>query len=246
VRSTWDYVEGRDAFLDWARAVPRLANPAPVLAWNTDKRYLAELAEAGLPVGPTTFLAPGEPAAPPARGEVVVKPTVSVGSLDTERHADPRAAADHVARLHEAGRTAMVQPYVAGVDTAGETAMLYVGGRFSHAIRKGPMLVDGRTTYDGLYVIEDIRPREPSAAEREVGEQVMAYVRERFGPPLYARVDLLPGEGGEPVLVELELTEPSLFLQMDAGAPDRLAAAIAQRTRSLGGPPADAGRPTPR
>lgn len=230
VRSTWDYVERRDAFLAWAREVPRLANPPEVLAWSTDKRYLAELAAAGLPVVPTTFLAPGErpePALP--AGEVVVKPSISVGSLDTDRHADPATAAAHVARLHDAGRTAMVQPYVAGVDAAGETALLYVDGELSHAVRKGPMLAGERTTVEGLYVAEDIRPREPSAAERELGDRVMALVAERFGTLLYARVDLLPGPAGEPLVVELELAEPSLFLDFDAGAPGRLAEAIALR-----------------
>jgi hypothetical protein len=232
VRSTWDYVARRDAFLDWARTVPHLANPADVLAWNTDKRYLALLGDAGLPVVATTFLDPGEPLTGALDGEVVVKPAVSAGSIDTERHAAAGAAAEHVARLHDAGRTAMVQPYVAGVDEAGETALLYVDGRFSHAIRKGPMLVEGRATQDGLYVLEDIRAREPSAAELDVGERVMTYVRERFGSLLYARVDLLPGVGGEPVLVELELTEPSLFLDHDEAAADRLAAAIAARLQA--------------
>ena len=154
---------------------------------------------------------------------------VSVGSLDTGRHAHPQAAAEHVARLHDTGRTAMVQPYVAGVDEAGETALLYIDGQWSHAVRKGPMLVGERQTVDGLFLEEDIRPREPSAAELELGERVMAAVAERFGPLLYARVDLLPGPGGEPLVVEVELTEPSLYLETNAAAPGRLAAAIAAR-----------------
>ncbi|UGS34793.1 ATP-grasp domain-containing protein [Capillimicrobium parvum] len=230
VRSTWDYITRRDAFLAWAHGVPRLANSAAVLEWNIDKRYLAELAAAGLPVVPTTFVEPGgAPDAAALSGEVVVKPAVSAGSLDTGRHADPDAAAAHVTRLHEAGRTAMLQPYVAGVDEAGETALLYLGGRWSHAIRKGPMLVGERRTVDGLFLEEDIRPREPSAAELELGEHVMAVVAERFGSLLYARVDLLPGPGGEPLVVEVELTEPSLYLETNSGAPGRLAAAIAAR-----------------
>jgi glutathione synthase/RimK-type ligase-like ATP-grasp enzyme len=230
VRSTWDYIARRDAFLAWARGVPRLANPAAVLEWNPDKRYLAVLAAAGLPVVPTTFVAPGAaPGAAALSGEVVVKPVVSVGSLDTGRHAHPQAAAAHVARLHDTGRTAMVQPYVTGVDEAGETALLYVDGHWSHAVRKGPMLVGERQTVDGLFLEEDIRPREPSAAELELGVRVMAAVAERFGPLLYARVDLLPGPGGEPLVVEVELTEPSLYLETNAAAPGRLAAAIAAR-----------------
>lgn len=232
VRTAWDYPDARDAFVAWARRVPRLANPAEVIAWNTDKRYLGELAGAGLPVVPTTFVAPGEPFAAPAADEIVVKPTVSAGARSTARYraADGDAAAAHVARLHAAGRTAMVQPYLDAVDTAGETALLYLGGELSHAIRKGPLLAHGTEGPSGLFAEEDITPREPSEAERALGADVLAAVTERFGELLYARVDLLPAADG-PRIVEVELTEPSLFLGHAAGAPARLADAIAARLR---------------
>jgi hypothetical protein len=231
VRQTWDYVDRRDEFLAWARAVPRLANPAELLAWNTDKRYLDELVAAGLPTVPTIFLAPGDRFAAPDAAELVVKPTVSAGSRDTRRHAAERLdqAAAHVAELQAAGRTAMVQPYLSAVDIAGETALLYLDGRLSHAIRKGPMLAADTKPPDGLFAEEDIGPRDPSGAERALGQRVMAAIGERWGTPLYARVDLLPGPDGEPVLIEVELTEPSLFLGHAPGAPQRLAEAIAAR-----------------
>lgn len=231
VRCTWDYVDRRDAFLAWARSVPRLANPAPLLAWNTDKRYLRDLAAAGLPTVPTVFLEPGESFAAPAAAELVVKPSVSAGAQDTRRHpgAPPGAAAAHVAELHAAGRTAMVQPYLDAVDEAGETALLYVDGTFSHAIRKGPLLRPDRPPPDALFALEQISPREPSTAERALGDRVLAALRERWGVPLYARVDLLPGPDGAPAIVEVELTEPSLFLSHAPGAPERLARAIAAR-----------------
>jgi hypothetical protein len=230
VRSTWDYVGRREAFLDWAeRAGKRLHNPAAVLRWNTDKRYLADLAAAGLPVVDTAFVAPGERFAPDAvRGPLVVKPTVSAGARDTARHDDPVAAGEHVAALHAGGRVAMVQPYVEAVEEAGETALLYLDGAYSHAIRKGPLLVgDAEQDPTGLFITEDIRPREPSPDERAAADRVMDWVTERFGTLLYARVDLLPGD--EPALLELELTEPSLFLAHADGATERLARAIAAR-----------------
>lgn len=203
-----------------------------MIAWNTDKHYLGELAADGLPVVPTAFVGPGEPFAAPDAPQLVVKPTVSAGSLDTARYAaeDHEAAAAHVERLHVKGRSAMVQPYLEGVDVSGETALLYLGGELSHAIRKGPMLTatGGTAPGEDLFVHEEIAPREPSAAERAIGERVVALVTERFGPLLYARVDLLPSPGG-PVIIEVELTEPSLFLSQSAGAPARLAAAIAAR-----------------
>lgn len=229
VRSTWDYTERRDEFVAWAESVgPRLHNPPEVIRWNSDKRYLADLDAAGLPVVPTTFLEPDAPLVLGGWDQVpcVVKPAVSAGSRDTARHDHPRAAAEHAQRLLQAGRVVMVQPYVAEVDTAGETALLYYDGRFDHAIRKGPMLLGGTAAVDGLFAPETIQPREPRPEERAVGDAVIAEIERRFGRLLYARVDLL---GSEPVVLEVELTEPSLFFGRSAGAADRYAAAIRAR-----------------
>jgi hypothetical protein len=136
-----------------------------------------------------------------------------------------------VRRLAAAGRTVMIQPYLEAVDTVGETALMFVGGEFSHAIRKGPML-DGpdlgpAEREAGLYKPEAISAREPSAAERALAEYVLDAMPSRLGGLLYARVDVIPGPDGEPVLIELELTEPSLFLGFAAGAAQRFADAIA-------------------
>ena len=83
VRSTWGYVHRREEFLAWAEGVPRLANPASALRWNTDKRYLERLAAAGIPVVPTTYV-PSDFEPPP--GEYVVKPTISAAAEDTSRY----------------------------------------------------------------------------------------------------------------------------------------------------------------
>jgi hypothetical protein len=123
----------------------------------------------------------------------------------------------------------MLQPYMAHVDDAGETALLYIGGRFSHAIRKGAMLDGPDLGVAGLYKEERIDPRTPSAAEHAVAEQVLAAVPGGTADLLYARVDLVPGPDGAPVLMELELTEPSLFLDYSDGAAERLADAIVAR-----------------
>jgi glutathione synthase/RimK-type ligase-like ATP-grasp enzyme len=231
VRSTWDYQERRDAFVAWATRVgDRLVNPPEVVAWNTDKRYLAELAAAGLPVVDTALVAPGEPFAAPA-GEYVVKPSVSAGSRHTARFRPGEAAraAALVADIHASGRTAMVQPYVASVDARGETALLLFDGRFSHAIHKGPLLRPGQEPTSEVFAPETIDAREPTAQEREVGEQAVAWITERFGAaPAYARVDVV--EDGDAVRVlELELAEPSLFLAQADGAAERFAAAVRAR-----------------
>jgi glutathione synthase/RimK-type ligase-like ATP-grasp enzyme len=231
VRSTWDYTLHREEFLAWTATVPALLNPAEVLAWNSDKVYLHDLEAVGVPITPTVSAPPGAALSFPDT-EFVVKPSVGAGSRGAGRFTDPAAGARHAAELHAAGRTVLVQPYLADVDAAGETALVYFDGEFSHAIRKGPMLTSA-TAHDldetsGLFLDENISARTPSAAELAVGAQAVELIRRRFGPLLYARVDLLPTPSG-PVVVELELTEPSLFLTESAGAPDRFAAAIAAR-----------------
>lgn len=230
VRNTWDYAARRDEFLAWARSVPRIVNPAEVLEWTTDKRYMAELEAAGLPVVHTEFV--DEPGAFVDAGPhgVVVKPAIGAGSVDAGRHTDPAEAAAHVQELVSSGRTAMVQPFLPGIAERGETALMYLGGAYSHAIHKGPMLPEaGIVRPDGLFQPESIRAREPTAGERAVADGVMAWVAERFGTLAYARVDVVPGPGGAPVVLECELSEPSLFLGACEGAADRLARSLADK-----------------
>ncbi|PWU59581.1 hypothetical protein DLE60_15630 [Micromonospora globispora] len=240
-RSPWDYALRRDEFVAWAQTVPALVNPADVVRWNTDKRYLAELSAAGVPTVPTAWVGPGETWTRPAdRGEYVIKPAVSAGSQDTGRYdlADPEhreLAEAHVRRLSDAGRVTMVQPYLSAVDTAGETALLFLAGpdglAFSHAIRKGPMLTGPDLGVEGLYKPEEIAARSATPEQLAVAEKTLAVVPGGTERLLYARVDLIPGADGSPVLVELELTEPSLFIGYADGAPDRLAEAICTHLR---------------
>jgi glutathione synthase/RimK-type ligase-like ATP-grasp enzyme len=225
IRSTWDYQERRDEYLAWVRSVPGILNPPEVIEWNTDKRYLGELPRAVH----TEYLAPGESFAAPD-GEYVVKPTVSAGSRHTARFGpgDEARAAALVAEIHAGGRTAMVQPYVSAVDELGETALLYFDGAYSHAVRKGPILRPGADPTGEVFAAEDIDPREPPADERALADEVVVFVRERFGALAYTRVDIVRGDDG-PHVLELELTEPSLFFLQGDGAADRFAAAIRSR-----------------
>jgi hypothetical protein len=232
LRSSWDYPPRRDGFVAWAASVPRLANSAEVVAWNTDKRYLGELAAAGVPTVATQWFGPADPVNLPSTGEWVIKPSVGAGSLDTGRYdlADRQhreLAAGHIERLLAADRLVMLQPYLDAVDSHGETTLVFLGGEYSHGIRKGPMLVGPDFGADGLFRPEVITAREPMPAEHVVARRALAAVP--GGPLLYARVDLIPGPDGRPLLVELELTEPSLFLGTAAGAADRFAAAIIAR-----------------
>jgi hypothetical protein len=227
VRSAWDYSLRRDDFVAWARSVPRLLNPADVIEWNTDKRYLATVPGAVT----TTFVAPGEEWEPPG-GEFVVKPTVSAGSRDTARYGpgEEASAREHVTALQAAGRTVMVQPYLGAVDAHGETALLFFDGEYSHSIRKGQMLQPGQPpTGEVIYLEEQISTREPSPDEHAAADEVLTSLPWPRESLLYARVDLIPDADGKPRLVELELTEPSLFLSYSPGAPDRLAERVIAR-----------------
>lgn len=238
VRSTWDYVPRRDEFLAWAdrvSALTRLVNPAAILRWNTDKRYLREMSRQGVPVVETHWIEPGDAISIPYPGDFVVKPAVSAGAKDTARYRPGQedAAAAHAARLQSAGRVVMVQPYLAGLEEAGETAAIFLGGVYSHAIRKGAILKSAVEVVGGLFAKEDIRAREIRPEERALADRVLAKVPDGADQLLYARVDMAPGPSGEPVLLEFEATEPSLFFAFSTGSADRMAQAILRR---LSGP----------
>ncbi len=237
LRSTWDYTRRRAEFVDWCQSVPALANPAGVVRWNTDKNYLLDLAGHGVPVVPTELLAPGgQLDGLPGAGsgtaeEFVIKPAVGAGSRDAARFAveDHEAARAHVSILHSQGRTAVVQPYQDAVDRQGETAVVFLGGVYSHGFVKGPMLRPA--SRGGVTAVEGLRPVEPEGAVRGAAEDAVdaasALMRIDRADLLYARVDLVAGEGGEPLLLELELAEPSLgFGQTTPEARYRFASAV--------------------
>jgi glutathione synthase/RimK-type ligase-like ATP-grasp enzyme len=221
LRSTWDYAERREEFLRWAGSLQRVLNPVAVLEWNTDKeRYLTDLVAAGVPIVPTRFAAPGEPLDPPGE-RFVVKPAISAGGRSSAWFAptDVDAARTLVDRIHGEGRTAMVQPYLG---EAAETALVYVDGEYSHALRRVvPLPSAGERAV--FYLDEQLAPAEATAAQRAVADAAVACAP---GELLYARVDLL----GDAVL-ELEVAEPSLYLEFGPGAAARFAAAISQRLR---------------
>jgi glutathione synthase/RimK-type ligase-like ATP-grasp enzyme len=215
LRATWDYPRRCAEFLAWVDGVEHLANPAAAVRWSAHKRYLLDLAADGVPVLPTAVFAPGADVVLPD-GEVVVKPAVGAGSHGAARFTEPAAALAHARTLHARGHDVVVQPFEPSVDTAGETVMVLVRGRPSHAFHKGAMLpapgaaavaVDG----SGLFTTERLGPLEPPAAAWAVAELAVAAAARRIGLDpadlLYARVDVL---GAQPRVLEVELVEPSL------------------------------------
>ena len=244
IRSTWDYDHRLDEFIDWAEHVgDRLLNPPELVAWNSDKRYLEDLGDAGIPVVPTDWVAPGEEL-PELEGEVVVKPTVSAGGRDTGRftEATHEDAYDLIEAIHATRRVAMVQPYLATVDTLGETAVVCIDGQPSHALRKGQVLQPdevapvrdepgGHGAAEVMYSPDLVGPANATEDEIRLARMVLRHLEQEFGEtPLYARVDMVSDAWREPVLMELEAIEPNLYLEHADGALDRLADAIIART----------------
>lgn len=231
VRSTWDYAPRHGEYVRWLRRVAlrsTLVNSADVIEWNIDKRYLRDVQRAGLPVVPTAWIEPGDAVRLPDRGELVVKPVVSAGAKDTVRYAMPNhadVAREQIDTLLRRKRPVMVQPYMASVDEHGETALVYIEGTFSHAVRKAAVLVEPLVSTADLFAEERIEALDPTEAERALGDAAMRLVESRE-PVLYARVDLVRGARDEPLVLEVELAEPSLFLSLADGATDRFAEAI--------------------
>ena len=244
LRSTWDYTQRLDEFLDWITRTATqttLLNPQAVVRWNTDKHYLHELAQAGIATVPSVFIEPGHD---PARSiadfllrqreaEFVVKPAIGAGSRDAQRHGrdEVAAAIEHAQRLLADRRSVLLQPYLDRVDEAGETALIFFAGQFSHAIRKGPLLRRGEGPTRALFATEQISARIPDNDELLLAKQTLAAMP--FDEPLlYARVDLIRAADGSPRVLELELTEPSLFFDHAPGAAARFVQAIADRAKA--------------
>ncbi len=258
LRSTWDYSTRLPEFLRWCEATSkttRLLNPLSVVYWNTDKHYLGQLEAAGIAIVPSAFIEPGEEAyaridafltAHPDAAQIVIKPAIGAGSRDARRHSRTAVTAmrEHARHLLDTKRSVLMQPYFASVDAQGETALLYFDGAYSHSIRKGPLLRADEGSTRALFAAEHIQPREPGGDERALGDAVIAALPQLFDaglveaefPLAYARVDLIRAADGAPRVLELELAEPSVFLDHGPGAAVRFVEALRMR---LPGPASD-------
>lgn len=247
LRSTWDYAARRDEFLAWAQSVPQLLNPAKALAWNTDKEYLKTMAEKGVPTVRTVWLDPARHFSSqaihtrlPAFGDFVIKPSISAGSQGVARYQEATAKArtkaiNQVRDMLAAGSHVMIQPYLDKVDHHGETSVVFFNGEYSHSFLKGAMLSRG-TAPSEIYVEEELKEGVANEAFLELARTALNAAREILeeeGDFLYARVDMLTNEDEEPVLLEVELIEPRLFIRRHPGAVDRFAEAIAHKVKSL-------------
>ncbi len=234
LRSTWDYDTNPAAFERWlerAAAQTRLLNPLAACRWNLHKGYLRDLEAAGVPIVPTQWRRRAEPfdcralLARPDWHEVVIKPAISAASHRTRRFTrdeavEAQAFCDTLARDGDV----MVQrflPSVAGDGPDdGERSLVWIAGELTHAIRKQPRFdTDDESVSDALT---------PSGQERAFAYAVLDAAPLDPGDLLYARIDIMRGPDHEPLLSELELIEPSLFLMQHPPALARLADAITQ------------------
>lgn len=242
VKSPWDYTLRLPEFLAWLSRVAgltRVRNDPALIRWNLDKAYLGELAAAGVAVVPVRYCRTTDEVAAAlaatSSAHVVVKPSVSAGSRDTGLFARDDPAALALGRhIVAAGKVAMVQPAVASVATVGERALLFFDGTYSHAIRKGPLLALGGGLRGGEYV-ETIDPDEAPDDERTLAAAALAAAEAicrargltgEQAHPTYARVDIARDGDDRPVLLELELFEPSWFCDLAPGSVGRAADAI--------------------
>lgn len=228
IRSTWNYIHRREAFLDWAERAAKateLLNPPSIVRWNTDKAYLGELESRGVSCVPTVYVERGsrkrlaEVLRPRGWTDVVIKPRVGAASFATRlfRARELDEGERFLAGLVEE-RDVLVQPYLPSVETSGERALVWIDGELTHAVRKSPRFTAGaEAVSQALPVARD---------ERAFAERVLAPYASEL---LYARVDVARDEGGAPILMELELVEPSLFLAQEPRALARFARAIVAR-----------------
>jgi glutathione synthase/RimK-type ligase-like ATP-grasp enzyme len=237
---TWSNIHHVDEFLAWVDGVAAcgvpLRNSPATLRWNIDKHYLRDLERAGVPTVPTLWVEPDTaavdlPALVFPATEVVVKPSISGGGNRTARY-EPHehdAARAHASDLAASGRTAMVQPYEPRVDTEGETALIYIGGTFSHAVHKGPMIRRGEGPLDNLIHNMQITGATATTAQLGVAGRALAAAEGIVGPTSYARIDLVETLGAGPALLELELLDPVLFLPSYPEAARALAGELARQ-----------------
>ena len=232
LRATWNYPERPADFRAWLErtaAATTLWNPLPVVRWNLHKGYLLDLARRGVPVTPTRLLPAGRPASfadlvrQTGWADLVLKPAVSCGSRLTFRvAADDAQAGDAALTRILAEGDALAQPYLAAVDGYGERALVCLDGEPTHAVRKSPRFSGQDESTSGALPI--------APAEADLARRCLAAVGADL---LYARVDVAPGPDGTPVLMELELIEPSLFFPACPAALERFARAVKRRVEAL-------------
>lgn len=246
IRTVPDYAPRREEFFAWANTVPKLLNNPKVLEWNSDKHYLQELANRGLPTITTTWLEVERNYTKhqvhtrfPAAGDFVVKPAISSGrhatGRYTARHADSRMAAiQHAMEILENNAAAMVQRYLESMEERGEISLIFFNGLLSHAVEKDTILTDASGPHPQVHRNRS-HPHKITTGERARGEDVRAAlhasIKELLGRDdqlIYCRIDMVAGDD-ELEILEVSLFDCNLYLTSDPQAAENFADAIAMR-----------------
>ncbi|MEQ8763780.1 MAG: hypothetical protein RL885_07630 [Planctomycetota bacterium] len=226
LRSCWNYPESPGAFREWlerAEGQCRLMNPADIVRWNLDKRYLLELEARGIPIVPTKLLESGSEAAPlsevlPGAGwsDIVIKPAVSAGSFCTRRFRDgEREDAEAFLRETLLHRSMLIQPTLSSFEDPGERAVIWIAGVATHAIRKSVRYSGQEEKVSEALPVTD--------TERRLVDRILEDFRDRL---LYARVDTVVDASGDLLVSEVELIEPSLYFLQSPSALERFVNAV--------------------
>jgi len=251
LRSTWDYHHFYNQFIDWVAIASNhslLLNSAELVRWNSNKKYLLQLQAAGIPIAPTVYIEQNNAAAidtialrnilaqpqiVQAR-DLIIKPAIGLSTYGVKRfsidRSGPGPLEHHIVELSAHGAV-LIQPYLDAVEKYGERSLVFIGGAFSHSVRKAAfqkMAAAGEAGETAVLA----SPEEIAFAEN-VLQQLK--VIKNCSNPLYARVDIVPDQNGRLLLLELELIEPSLFLAMAPRASDRFAQAIMAALTVSGG-----------
>ena len=241
LRSPWDYHGDLDRFLGWLDEIEtagvRLHNPAPLVRWNVDKRYLLDLQRSGVLIPPTAVVEPGVASrgldeaygtADVAPGEpAVIKPAWGGSGFGVELASRAEAEAVLAGAWRAApGRPMLIQQFLAGIGSAGETSLVFIDGTFSHAVVKRPAPGEFRTNakFAPLGRLSVVPPAETIAAALMVIDSLPV-----DAAPLYARIDGVPDAAGRFVCMEAEVIDPGLFMDSDTVAAEWLAEATLRR-----------------
>jgi glutathione synthase/RimK-type ligase-like ATP-grasp enzyme len=239
VRSTWDYYRRYHEFIAWVERTASLTtirNHPRLLRWNAHKSYLRDLERLGVPIVPTAWLERGERCSlgdfAAVRGwrDLVLKPARGAAAHDvTLVRGDAASLAAGQTRLDALLETedVLVQPYLEAVVSYGERALIFLGGRYSHAVVKKP--------FDRVLVVGD----EPSLSVESTPEEIDVANRAIAAVPgehLYARVDLLNDDDGRVRVSELELIEPGLYFAVHEPARRNFADAVERELERIANP----------
>ncbi len=233
IRTPWDYLNEYVRFQEWLNQLPvqNVFNSKKVLLWNSEKTYLQALERGGIKIVPTCWIKPKTDSEVHKAidttfpgSEIVIKPVIGAGSLDTFR----LKVGSYPTQGLYINQSAMIQPFLKEVINDGECSLVYFSGKFSHAILKRPKLGDFRVqeSYGGI-----MTPFFPSKGELKFGEDIFLQFQVNFPSeplPLYARIDYVK-VNGTPLLMELELLEPDLYFHHAPEAIPKFVQAVLRR-----------------